>query len=66
MKNFIVALMLLISGTTSFANASCLNGSCSNEPVRNIGKATVNVTKRVVTYPFKVVKQARTNRLNSR
>jgi len=63
MKNFVIALMLLITGTT-FANASCLTGSCSKQPVRRVGTAVVDTTRRIVTAPFRVVNKARVNRIN--
>lgn len=63
MKNFIIALMLLITGTT-MANASCTNGSCSRQPVRRAGTVVVDATKRIVTAPFRVVNKARVNRIN--
>lgn len=48
MKNVIVAVMLLITGT-SFASASCVNGSC--------GRPVLSATKTVVTYPAKVARR---------
>lgn len=61
MKNIILAVMLLISGTT-FANASCFNGSCSVGPVRKAGVTVVNTTKRIVSAPVRAVKKVQTNR----
>lgn len=63
MKNFIVALILLITGTT-VANANCVSGSCSRQPVKRVGVAVVDTTKRIVTAPFRAVKTARVNRIN--
>lgn len=61
MKNFVLAMMLLITGTT-FASASCVNGRCSAGPVKRAGVVVLNTTKRVVTAPVRAVKKVQTNR----
>lgn len=48
MKNFIVALMLLISGTT-VASANCSTGTC--------GRPVLSATKTVVTTPVRVARR---------
>lgn len=63
MKNFVIALMILITGTT-VASANCSGDSCARQPVRRVGTAVVDTTKRIVTAPFRVVNKARTNRVN--
>lgn len=63
MKNFVIALILLITGTT-VSNASCVNGTCSRQPLKRVGTAVVDTTKRIVTAPFRVVNKARVNRIN--
>lgn len=62
MNNLIVAMLLLITGTT-VASASCVNGSCSKHPVKKAGSVVAQSTKRIVTAPFRVVNKARVNRL---
>lgn len=56
MKNFIIALLLILS-SAQFANATCSTGSCSSR--RPVATA-LNTTKRIVVSPFKRI---RTNRV---
>jgi hypothetical protein len=61
MKNFVIALALLVTGT-SFASANCVNGSCIRTPVRKAGSVVLETTKRIVTAPARAVKNVRTYR----
>lgn len=61
MKNFIIALTLILTGT-SFASANCSNGTCSRTPVRRVGSVVVDTTKRIVTAPVRAVKKVQANR----
>lgn len=63
MKNIVLSCVIALI-STSFVNAECVSGTCSTRPVQRAGVATLNVTKRIVTYPFRVVNKARTNRIN--
>lgn len=61
MKNVVIALALLVTGT-SFASANCLNGTCVRTPVRKAGSVVLDTTKRIVTAPVRAVKTVRSNR----
>jgi hypothetical protein len=63
MKSIILSCVIALI-STSFVNAECVSGTCSTRPIQKAGVATLNVTKRIVTYPFRVVNKARTNRIN--
>lgn len=63
MKNFIIAMILLITGT-SVSSAACSSGSCTTQPVKRVGTVVVDTTRRIVTAPFRVVNKARVNRIN--
>jgi len=56
MKNFIIALTLLLT-SASFVSAECVNGTCSVGPVRKFGSSVVNVTRNIVTAPVRVVRR---------
>ena len=58
MRNFILVLCLILSGSasTSFAN-SCTNGSCSRpvlNGVKTVLTVPVRITRRVVSLPSRV------------
>jgi hypothetical protein len=61
MKNFIIALALILTGTT-FASASCVDGVCSRGPVRRAGSVVLDTTKQIVTAPVRAVKKVNMNR----
>ncbi len=57
MKNFIMAVALIVTGTSSFAFANCTSGNCSRpvlSGVKSVVTAPVRVTRRVVTLPSRV------------
>lgn len=57
MKNFILAIALIITGTSSFAFANCANGTCSRpvlSGVKTVVTSPVRVARRVVTLPSRV------------
>lgn len=58
MYNFIVVLVLSLACSVSFAG-TCDNGSCPT-PVKNSVKSIVDFGERVVTAPFRVVRNTRT------
>lgn len=57
MKNFVIALALLVTAT-SFANANCVNGSCVRTPVRRAGAVVLDTTTRIVTAPVRLTQKA--------
>lgn len=62
MKNFILAIALILTGTSSFAFGNCTSGNCSRpvlSGVKTVVTAPVRVARRVVTLPSRV----RVNRL---
>ena len=61
MKNFIIALTLILTGTT-FASASCVDGFCSKGLVRRAGSVVLDTTKQIVTVPVRAVKKINMNR----
>lgn len=61
MKNFIIALVLILTGTT-FASASCVDGVCTKGPVRKAGTVVLDTTKQIVTAPVRAVKKVYSNR----
>ena len=63
MKNIILSLVIALV-STSIVNAECVNGSCSRGPVKTAGAVALSTTKRIVTYPFRLVNKARVNRIN--
>lgn len=57
MKNFILAIALILTSTSSFAFGNCTNGTCSRpvlNGVKNVVTAPVRVSKRVVSLPSRV------------
>jgi len=72
MKNFIMALMLVVT-VSSISFGDCLTGTCSTTPVRSLGTSVVRTTGAIVTAPFRVVnkvahnsKTRRVSRYNAR
>lgn len=61
MKNLILALLLIVTGTTA-SYGSCFNGSCTRKPVRTAGAFVVQSTKKIVTAPSRFVNKIRVNR----
>lgn len=57
MKNFIMAVALIVTGTSSFASANCTSGNCSRpvlSGVKSVVTAPVKVARRAVSLPVRV------------
>lgn len=57
MKNLILAIALILTGTSSFAFGNCTSGNCSRpvlSGVKSVVTAPVKVTRRVVSLPARV------------
>lgn len=61
MKNVLLALILLISGTT-VSSASCSDGTCVKTPLKTGGIVALSTTKKIVTFPYRVVKKVQQKR----
>ncbi len=60
MKNFIMALMLVLTAS-SISLGDCSSGVCSRTPVRTFGTTVARTTGAIVAAPFKVVNKVAHN-----